>query len=508
MLKLATLIDNPGEPPVETRYRDPQQLKQLGYNAMAIYETTALSGLESADVIASSELRRWVAGQIDHIGRRIDAATAAGLKVYFFYDVLVLPEDVVQRNAARLTCRNRPTTLCPGSDQAIALSVAALKSILTRWPQVEGVALRFGDTDAPRLLHLVGNDIYAPHCPRCSNLDKTDRIARILERFYDLVVRQMDKRLIARAWNVRPNGLHDSAELARRVAAQLPGPEDDDRLMLSFKFTQTDFWRYQKWNPSSLVFGKRSILYELQCQREFEGKGGIPNWQAPLWRDGYPETREQSDVHGLAEAAERVNLAGLWAWVRGGGWGGPFLKNETWVDANVMAAARLADDPGAEPEALAKEWIQERLAVRDPAAHWVLTEILEQSPEMVRQAFYIGPAARSRPTAWHPSDDWIQDDVLDARAAWRIIQRLPESQLDEVVREKELAAAQAARGRAQLQHLLGDQPAPTLDAMANTLLYAESFFEVLRDLLAGLVAYRRYLKHKTPGTAEVARQKL
>src|SRR5690606_33238860 len=122
--------------------------------------------------------------------------------------------------------------------------------------------------------------------------------------------------------------MHDSVELCQRIAARLPGEEADDRLVLSFKFTQTDFWRYQRWNPSSLTFGGRPILYELQCQREFEGKGGVPNWQAPLWRDGAPEVAE--DVAGLANVADRVNLAGLWAWVRGGGWGGPFVASESW----------------------------------------------------------------------------------------------------------------------------------------------------------------------------------
>src|SRR5690606_4091644 len=264
---------------------------------------------------------------------------------------------------------------------------------------------------------------------------------RILERFHHLVVERMGKRLIARAWNVRPGGLHDAPELARRIASRLPGAEDDDRFVLSFKFTQTDFWRYQTWNGASLQFGRRPILYELQCQREFEGKGGLPNWQAPLWRDGYPETRDQSPVAGLAQAVQRVNLAGLWAWVRGGGWGGPFVQNETWIDANVFAVPRLADDPHAQPHDLARAWIDERLNIAEPTLVQKLIEVLEASPEIARLLFSIGPFARMKNDPWHPSGDWISDDLLDAQSAWRIIQRLPESQLDAVVAEKEQAVA-------------------------------------------------------------------
>jgi len=72
MLKLATLINNPGEPEVSSRYNDPTQLRDLGYNGLVIYETTALSGVESADAIESSELRRWVQHHLDHLRQLYD----------------------------------------------------------------------------------------------------------------------------------------------------------------------------------------------------------------------------------------------------------------------------------------------------------------------------------------------------------------------------------------------------------------------------------------------------
>ncbi|MEX0653584.1 MAG: hypothetical protein WDZ31_06405 [Phycisphaeraceae bacterium] len=507
MLKLATILDNPGEPPVQTRYRDPHELKRLGYTGVVIYESTALSGVESADVVTSGELRRWTLNQFDHIARTIDAVHQAGLAVYLFYDVLVLPADLVQRNVTALTCKNRPATLCPASEQALDLSAQALRATLQRWPDVEGVVLRFGDTDARRLPHLMGNDIYAPHCPRCSQLGRADRVVNVVSRFHELVVKQMGKQLIARAWNVRPQGLHDSLELAQRVVDRLPAAEGD-RFLLSFKCTQTDFWRYQKWNPASLAMGDRPIVYELQCQREFEGKGGIPNWQPPLWRDGYPETRDATEAAGLHGTADKVNLAGIWAWVRGGGWGGPFVKNETWIDANVFAAPRLADDPGLDVTELGQAWITQRLGIEDAALSRQILAILEHSPEIIRQAFYLGPYAKAKSDPWHPSADWIQDDMLDAQAAWRIVQRLNDAQLDELVQEKQRAVEQLSADRAGLQRLVSDRNHATLEPLVNTLVYAESFFETLRDLLAGLVAYRRYQKTRSAAQATIARQKL
>jgi hypothetical protein len=510
MLKLATLIDNPGEPSVESRYRDPKQLKALGYNGLVIYDTTALSGVEGPESLADGEMRRWITHHFDHIRQVIDAARQADLDVYLSYDTLALARDVVDRHVTQLVCRNRPNVLCPASDLALDLSVKALEALMLRYTDISGVVLRFGDTDAARLPHLVGNDLLAPHCPRCSGLGRADRIVRFIERFHDLVVRRHDKRLIVRAWNVRPNGMHDSVELAQRVVERLPGGDNprDDRFILSFKFTHTDFWRYQRWNPCSLTCGDRPVMYELQCQREFEGKGGVPNWQAPLWRDGHPEAATAGEPAGLANVADRVNLAGLWAWVRGGGWGGPFVKNETWIDANVFAVPRLADDPRSDVDAIARDWVRQRLHITDDAVAEAIHAILRDSTDVVRKAFYIGPFARRKATPWHPNADWIQDDLIDASAAMRMLDRLSEDDLQELVQEKQDAVEQLAHGRAALYHLETDHNRKTLEPMINVMVYAESLYEALRDLLAGLAAYRRFQRHRDDAHAQTARQKL
>lgn len=507
MLKLATILDNPGEPHAQTRYRDPHELKALGYNGLVIYETTGLSGIDHLDRLGTGEIRRWVEQQIDHLRQRITQAAAADLEVYVCYDALSLARGAVEQHQAQLVCKNRRDYLCPASDVTLERSTAALRGLLAMLPPVAGVVLRFGDNDASRLPYLMGNDIYLPHCARCSQLGRADRVVQVIQRFYRLVVEELDKRLIVRAWNVRPNGMHDSVELCRRIASRLPGG-DDDRLALSFKFTHTDFWRFQSWNPASLVFGDRPILYELQCQREFEGKGGIPNWQVPLWRDGPPPPEAHEGDVGLARVVGQINFAGLWAWVRGGGWGGPFIKNETWIDANVFAVPLLAEHPQTDPRKLARQWIHERLQVKDDAVAAVLQQILERSPKFILQAFYIGSYSRGRDVPWHPNADWIQDDLLDAEAAWRIVQRLPDAALDEVIAEKTDAVAQVSADRAALQQLVTEENHAALDPLVNTLLYAESFMAALRDLLAGLIAYRRFQKSSSPELAEQCRQRL
>ncbi|MGB0767326.1 MAG: hypothetical protein ACPGYV_06415 [Phycisphaeraceae bacterium] len=510
MLKLATLLQNPGEPEISTQYT-PAVLKGLGYTGLVLYNTTGLSGVSSPGDVADRELSRWVSQQFDEAERRVDEAVSAGLEVYVSYDMLVLPRTYVDKHAEELCCKGSTQTLCPASGPAMQRSMSALDALIRRLPKLAGVVLRLGDTDARRLPYLAGNDVYAPHCPRCSQLGRADRVIAAIGHAHELVVGQHDRRLIVRAWNVRPSGFHDSPELAERIVKRLPGEASDDRLVLSFKFTQTDFWRYQPWNQSSLACGgkgrgDRPILYELQCQREFEGKGGVPDYQPTLWRDGMPEAFD--DRGGLAEVASQVNLAGLWAWVRGGGWGGPFVQDEAWIDANVVAVPALADDPLANTMQLAKQWCKDRLHLDEPDLINAVTGILERSAELAREAFYFGPFTATKGSCWHPAADWISDDQLNAEACWRIIQRIPEEELDLTVQEKEHAAEQISSDRHLLQTMVGDRNHDRLQSLVNTLIYAESLYAAMRDLTAGLVAYRRFRDTANRDHADAARNRL
>lgn len=497
MLTLATILDNPGEPPAETRYREPRELKSLGYEAMAIYATTGLSGLLGPDSAGDAELRRWVGEQFEVIEQAVERARAAGLGVWLTYDACSLARELV---GSAMTCAKSDRLLCPASDELLEMIGQCVESMIARFPDIDGLVLRTGENDAHRVPYLLGNALDAPHCPRCAAMGRADRFVRFAEFFYDIVVRKLGRKLIVRAWNARPGGLHDTPDVAERAARRLP--EDPERFMLSFKFTHTDFWRYQRWNPSSLVCGDQPIIYELECQREFEGKGAMPNYQPPLWRDGMPEV---DSPMGLAQAAERVNLAGLWAWVRGGGYGGPYVnaESETWIDANVVAVPKLAANPRANLDDLARQWITDRLGSDDPAATEALHQALTHSPQSVLESFYIGPYARTRSSPWRPSGSFIQDDLIDADAGWAMIQKLPDAALDEVLAEKQRAVERIAADRRAVQQVAGSLGERAGEALTHQLQYTESLVETLRFLLSAMVNQRR-ARRRDQGHARAA----
>ena len=495
MLTLAMILDNPGEQPHQTRYRDPRELKTLGYSDLIVYPTTALSGLLGPDTLASKDVRQWAAEQYEAVQKTVSDARAAGMGAWLMFDAPSLAGELV---GSAMTCVNqRPRMLCPASDELLDMTGQCLDALLSRIDGVDGIVLRLGDSDAPKIPYLVGNDIYAPHCPRCSMMGRADRVVRFTTFFYDLVVKKLGRKLIVRAWNVRPNGMHDNVDVCRRVVERLPR---DEKLILSFKFTQTDFWRYQKWNPSSLVCGDRPIIYELQCQREFEGKGAVPNYQPPLWCRGMTEL---DGAVGLADVAGKVNLAGLWAWVRGGGWRGPYVSadREMWIDANVHAVPRIASDPKLNIEELAWSWIQGRLGVTDETAAGGVLQTLRHSTQSVLETFYIGPYARRRHDAWYPSANFIQDDQIDAEAAWAIVQQLSDADLERAVGEKVEAEGRVSADHRALQRVAGHMDKHLSHILPLSMEYAQTLAATLRHLIGGLAAQRRYQRRPDPSSA-------
>ena len=62
--------------------------------------------------------------------------------------------------------------------------------------------------------------------------------------------------------------------------------------------------------------------------------------------------------------------------------------------------------------------------------------------------------------------------------------------------------------RQLLQTLVGDRNHDRLQSLVNTLIYAESLYAAMRDLTAGLVAYRRFLDTGSRDHAEAARGRM
>jgi hypothetical protein len=66
---------------------------------------------------------------------------------------------------------------------------------------------------------------------------------------------------------------------------------------------------------------------------------------------------------GLRDVITNQLCAGVWTWSRGGGWEGPFLKNELWCEMNAYVIAKFAENPTRSEEEIFNEYAREKLTL-------------------------------------------------------------------------------------------------------------------------------------------------
>lgn len=138
--------------------------------------------------------------------------------------------------------------------------------------------------------------------------------------------------------------MHTEPEVYEKITDQI---EPHPNLVFSIKHTRGDFMRTFPFNPT-IGIGKHKQLVEVQCQREYEGKGAHPNYIGDAVINGFEEYDSDYALKGLSDLRNNPNFGGIWTWARGGGWKGPYITNELWCDLNAFVISRWAQDTGLE----------------------------------------------------------------------------------------------------------------------------------------------------------------
>lgn len=259
-------------------------------------------------------------------------------------------------------------------------------------------------------------------------------VVRFLE---DVVCKRLNKYCILRTWDLGEKGLHANKKFQEEVVSALDG---DEKIILSSKMSQTDYWRYQPWNDSLNITEPARIL-ECQCQREYEFKGLIPNWLGPMLAEGSIECGERG-VSGLAHRAP-PNWAGVLTWSRGGGWGGPHPVDELWIGLNVWSAATLAKQPNSDLTEILETWLAKERFEGEGTEHFAT--LLKESEGLVLALRYLETYRKVNPQTWIPSENWLRDDIIQADALAKLTRLiLAANKGAELLIEREEAIAIAA----------------------------------------------------------------
>lgn len=389
--------------PLDPRYPGSEQALRWGYNAVMTEPWPALALYDSLDpaiydAAKYPEARAWVEAKRRLARQEVQQAKALHLQVIAPGDVISLPQQVAALYGADVTdgvtgryCIERPRTR--------ALLAAAIDELFTAFPEVDGILVRTGENYPAG--PLAGNTPVDGACP-----GRTDSLAETLRFLQGEVVGKHGRRLIYRGWDLGAGGMH-AAGGGARLAAAFPTQQNT---LLSFKVTETDFWRYNRLNPN-LLDTPFDRMVELQAAREYEGKGAFPDFVAAIHGQGLPEVLGD---RGLP-AAHAAGVRAAWVWAKGGGWDGPFVSNPLWVEANAAALGKLLWRSTADPGQLARDWAAARFG---PDAAAPLGDLLLGSPHAILNGFYLGCYARTH-GPWTPNTLWVRDDQVSGTAKLR-----------------------------------------------------------------------------------------
>ena len=403
-MRIAYIHDSPLFERLETSYRDPEKLLQLGFT----------------DVVLSDQMSGCLYGITDQLLEEIETVSDLGLGVWLMDDLFTLPAN---SNAG-----------CPGLEETWSLTEKAIRDVIESAPQIRGLVFRYGETFESFDSEIKRIGLFDCQCIDCSSIDEITRRRKVIELLESVVCREGGKRCILRLWDLTENGIHGNRILQSKVLSKWGG---DPRFFVSVKHTKTDYWRHQPWNPSITEPGPARLV-EFQCEREYEFVGMVPNWMGPEWSQGPIECGEHGRT-GIANSRP-LDWAGSWIIPIGGGWSNRQVENSLWADMNVHAALALTANPDLDASEILGEWISKNSL---PAG---LQTLLEKSPELILRLRYLDVWKVLENQTWMPSENWFRDDNFVPGACMKIANSVAENGMEELLRsERALATAMARK---------------------------------------------------------------
>lgn len=478
---------NPGEAPFDTAFSDPGHLSDYGFNGQAFKHINTVATLESVApgvFPASEEERDWLDAFTADRVEEIRAAKAAGLDVYYHIDLFVLPKRIVEHFREEI-CDPETGRISLLRPKTLELHAALFEEIFFRFPEIDGLIMRVGETylfDTP--FHTGNGAIH--YTEALSAATKQEHFKRLLHFLREEICVKHERKLIHRTWDTWPNRFHANRDFYLAVTDAI---EPHPNLVFSIKHTRVDFHRWVDFNPS-LGEGKHAQVIEVQCQREYEGKGAYPNYAAYGVLEGFPEM--PNGRRGIRELADHSLIQGVYTWSRGGGWHGPYVdrRNELWCDLNAYVIGKFAVDPSRTEEELFQEYAEQVLHF-DEADTARFREIALRALDAVVQGKCC-TAWESRPQGnlTFPTNQWMRDDVLHGMDKLEPVfdYLAGAGKLGDALAEKEASVAIWNELREVARQLVGAKNPQAREVIVTSVEYGHRLFQAIAAGWACLMA--------------------
>ena len=354
---------NPGEGYPDSKFVDPKFLARRGYNGQII---GSIGGIQTFDELApgliaeGSVERVWAMKSIESLRQRVRAAHEAGIRCFARTDMFLFPKQLITRFKADI-CDDKGR-IDVDRPKTREIFRALLRETFQRVPELDGIVVRTGEVYLQDYPHHAasGNFSDGKRQGGTAILRGEQCHVELLKIFREEVCERLNKTVIYRTWSFGPQNFHENPKYYLKVTDAV-APHGN--LVFSIKHQKGDFHQLTVWNPTLMIGNHRQII-EVQCQREAYGKGAHPYYVGDGVINGWEEyawLMKPGQAQGLRDVITNKLCAGVWTWSRGGGWEGPYLKNELWCDLNAYVVAEFAKNPGRTEEEIFNEFARVKM---------------------------------------------------------------------------------------------------------------------------------------------------
>ena len=399
--------NNPGEPLQATAFRDPDKLAAWGYNGQVLMAEA--DSCETFDAVApdilpkGGEAREWIEQHARSLEAQAENSHRSGLKAYAWFQFIVLPKALVARYKDEICDEQGRIDLERPMTQRILR--AQISELFDRCPALDGLIVRTGEIylfDSP--YHTSSGAANESKMQSATAIiDGPQSHIALLKILRDEACVKRGKMVFYRTWDFG-NNFHNNPEYYLKVTdAIAPHPN----LVFSIKPQAGDFLRMTPFNPT-LGIGKHRQIVEVQCQREYYGKGANPYYIGDGVINGWEEyatMMKPVQPKGLRDMVGKTNFAGIWTWSRGGGWEGPYIQNELWCELNAYVIAKYAENPNRAEADIFADYARDELKLQGPdIARFRELNLLSAAAVLRGNCSLLGPV----------DSFWARDDFMAA----------------------------------------------------------------------------------------------
>lgn len=358
--------NNPGEKPYDTKYNSPSYLRSQGFNGSVTHWhincAIDYDNFEKGLVPYGSDERKWIENKAKLIDEKLKEFEAEGINTYPFTDFLVFPKSIWEKYGDELRGNVSVTEKSPKNKPDIRSKMtqkllrAQIEGIFNRFPDIDGITLRFGET------YLHDTPFHLGNSPIRSGEGEIEDHILLINIFREEICVKRNKKLFYRTWDFGYK-FHNNPKFYLSVTNSV---ETHPNLIFSIKYQQDDYHRMTPFNPA-LGIGKHQQIVEAQSRMEAYGKGAHPYYTSKGVIEGWPETkyvvqfgshRQTSELNpegnprGVRDVLDSGLIKGVMTWSHGGGWQGPYISHEIWTDLNTYVLSKWAINPNESEEKL------------------------------------------------------------------------------------------------------------------------------------------------------------